>query len=185
MIPKRFRLPFTLATLAVAAVVGCGDDSTMPPVDRPGEVVFDAYYGNEAWGYVLRGNVIDVDGVIWEYDRGADVWQPEVTEGGRYPESSLREKFKGAKRVGRIDADVLPALTELILEAAQGAITRTPVGADFGQRERVAYLFDSETRTYELVMLASTGDWEISNSSEAAQQLDRWLADVLPDAAGP
>jgi hypothetical protein len=94
---------------------------------------------------------------------------------GVYPEADLLDKFRNRVLIGRVDRAVLDERTPLIADAARGTITWWHTRVDAGVKGCVGYIFDLGARTYSAVRLWATGDYELVNSSEAAQDSSEWL----------
>jgi hypothetical protein len=145
-----------------------------------GEIVFDCYHVNFAWGYILKGFYIDRDGRIYNYDRKGDPWLPNSVRKGShsYPGPDLMSKFRNRKSAGEIDPSLLKEKVALIEPASGGKIYREPMLHDAGWFGCVAYLFDERNDIYTAVTLGAWGDFTERNSSQEAQSLLSWLTSL-------
>lgn len=164
---------------------GCGANPKSPPGVHFGQVVFDCYYVNFAWGYTLRGSYVDRDGRILMYDRKGEPWLPESVERGdrTITAQDLLDKFRNTSLVGRVEADVLRAKLALVEPASRGKLTREQRMNDAGGYGCSAYLHDPTQDSYQEIILASDGDWAIHNSTPEARALHQWLTDLLSQAS--
>ena len=142
-----------------------------------GEILFDCYHVNFAWGYTLNGFYIDGDGRIYTYDRKGDPWLPDSVQKGShsYPEPDLMSKFKNRKSAGRIKPSIIKEKIALIRPASQGEISTQHQAYDSGWSGCVAYLFDEHADTYTAIILGAEGDFLERNSSQEAKSLLLWL----------
>ena len=142
-----------------------------------GEILFDCYHVNFAWGYTLKGFYIDGDGKIYTYDRKGDPWLPESVQKGShsYPGPDLMSKFRNPKSAGSIDPSIIKQKIALNRPASRGEIFRQHQAYDAGWFGCVAYLFDKHADTYTAILLGAEGDFLERNSSREAKSLLLWL----------
>lgn len=142
-----------------------------------GEILFDCYHVNFAWGYTLKGFYIDGDGMIYTYDRKGDPWLPDSVQKGShsYPGPDLMSKFRNRKSAGRIDPSIVKQKIALIRPASRGEIFRQHQAYDAGWSGCVAYLFDERADAYTAILLGAEGDFLERNSSQEAKSLLLWL----------
>jgi|APLak6261658528_1056013.scaffolds.fasta_scaffold27234_1 hypothetical protein len=141
-----------------------------------GNIIFDCYYLNFAWGYQLNGFYINKDGEIFQYNReNNDRW---ITKDEKLTEQVLYDKYKNKQLVGKIELHDLENKKRLINKAALGKLSKKHTAYDAGERSCVTYLFNPKTERYTEIMLGSSGDFEQINSSNEAQKLIRWLGQL-------
>ncbi|MBC8144079.1 MAG: hypothetical protein H7X80_00760, partial [bacterium] len=166
---------------ALAMVGACRNAGTVSdtgsdvPVDE--RALVEHEYINHAWGYSHFGVVITADGRVhgYQWDRNDTPTAP--LQGPLVSPKDLASKYAhNRKAIGFVSADTLRMIQELIPKATKGTLTeRQSVGADMGQHEYIAYVFDSKSKQYRKSTLRITGDWESSNTSPDAMR----LADIL------
>lgn len=171
------RLLFRLLILFLSPFCGGVAHANQTPSPVLGEIIFDCYHVNFAWGYRLDGFYIDKNGKIFKYNRNGDPWLPDsVKQGGMvYPESDLYDKYKNKQLIGNVEQQYLQSKIVLIQKAARGKLSRRHTGNDAGASGCVAYLFSPEKKEYREIRLGSSGDYEEINSSSAAHELFKWL----------
>jgi hypothetical protein len=184
MVKYRTKAICTLPIL-ILGLMACGAfpyrGSNPQPVEISlGQVLFDCYYVNFAWGYTLSGYFINQDGMIVRYDRGKDPWLPESIqeEPGVVSTTDLNEKFKNQEQVGTVDPTILAQKIELVYAAAVGIITQEQMAADAGWSGCVLYRYHPELDGYSEIPLGAGGDFLVRNSAPEAQELLRWLQDL-------
>ncbi len=163
------------------------DDSHLliwPEHAVPGVYVFESSYVNFAWGHQHWGVVIESSCGIYSYHYGADdaTWQ---SGGDVYTTEELNRKYgPGRTFVGRVPLDELVAMQALIESASMGPYSEpTSGGADRGQYQQLAFLFDPATATHRRVLLATEGDTNLENLSEEARQLHAWLSTLTGNSS--
>jgi len=149
--------------------------------DRPQvKVLFDCYGINYAWGFYLEGFYIDSDGGVYTYDHSDEAWHGPPD--GKPSQEDLAEKHRGAELVLKIPPKILAQKLPLIAKAAGGEVTRESAARDMGQNVFEGYLWDPEAARHEPVLLRSVGDWNETNTSQAAHELVKWLETVAAQA---
>lgn len=155
---------------------GCEKEYYDAPVDQP--VFFEYRYLNNAWGVADNGWLIDSEGK----QRGFS-----FPEEYRWPDSTGHLSLEDLEyNLGQTDTLLfsfsrkeIEKHTKLIRGAAEGTLSESrAVGADMGSAMFSCYAFDSETGSYEYVLLAVKGDWEQYNQSEEAEKLVDWMKDL-------
>ena len=169
-----------LVALFGLGIAGCGafgPSSPKPIAMNFGQVLFDCYYVNFAWGYTLSGYYVDRDGAIVRYDRGDDPWLPESIQGepNVIPAADLEEKFRKQTPVGEVPSDLLVEKMALGVRAAGGEISQEQVAADAGWSGCVLYQYHTQLDGYSEIPLGAGGDFLIRNNAPEAQELLRWL----------
>lgn len=171
-----------LYTLLIAATIvgACRNASTVSDTgdgSANARVLLEHEYINHAWGYAHFGIVITSDGLVHGYQWERGDAPSTSSEGPLISRAELDEKYAhGDTLVGRISADTLAMIEQLIPKAATGSLSeRLSVGADMGKHEYIAYTVDGRSKMYKKITLRVTGDWEWSNTAREAQQ----LADIL------
>ena len=155
---------------------GCEKEYYDAPVNQP--VFFEYRYINNAWGVADNGWLIDSEG----RQRGFN-----FPEDYRWPDSTGHLTLEDLEyNLGQTDTLLhsfsrkdFEKHTRLIRGAAEGTLNEFRVRcADMGSAMFSCYAFDSETKTYEYVLLAATGNWEQYNQSEEAEKLVGWMKDL-------
>lgn len=152
-------------------------------ISSSGKYVFDYYYINWAWGYVLKGFYIDKDGNIFHYERKKDPWKPKIINEGRFStlkKDELEDKYQNTQQIGKLDLELLKEKIKLIIPASKGEIIREHRAYDAGGKTGNALLYDSNREKYLIVNLGTIGiaDFEKKNTSKEAESLLKWLQDV-------
>ncbi|HEX2869504.1 MAG TPA: hypothetical protein VHO03_20840 [Ignavibacteriales bacterium] len=149
--------------------------------------LFDVYYVNNAWGFVLNGIYIDKSGDVYSYsisqeDHISDDTlrviqnQREVIKEGYL---DLRYSFK-RKFVKNIDPVLVrKKLADLYRIPLKAMSDTLGTGADMGAYIYTGYRFNGQDKTYERVDLKVTGDISYSNTSQTALDLVKWLDSEL------
>lgn len=146
--------------------------------------LFSCGYANFAWRSIAYGHVLDDQGRIWFYDRGA-TWSPQAAGVGLYSESKLRERFRNAVLQARqVTRDQLATMVIKAEHARSGRIERTQTAFDAGGRACEAYIWETSDAYHE-VELGSTGDVEVRNYNPEASQLLQLLRVDLGMGANP
>jgi hypothetical protein len=171
-------LPLVLSLSAAS----CTDPLTPPP--DPGAVLFEVEYANFAWGRSWNGFVVEADGNVYAYDLSATSGWP--SEDDDIPAAELNAKYAHGRRlVTAVPAVEAASRYARVADALAGSIT-APQGvcADAGTLRYSALLHDESTGTYRRLLLHQRGDVARTNTSAAARELYRWLADVTSTDAG-
>lgn len=162
-------------SLLVLLGSGCEKEYYVAPLDQP--VFFEYHYLNYAWGIADNGWLIDSEGK----QRGFS-----FPEEYRWPDSTGHLSLEDLTyNLGQTDTLIhsfsqkeFEKHSRLIRGAADGTLSeRRARGADMGSAMLSCYAFDSETGTYEYILLATRGDWEQFNQSAEAEKLVAWLKD--------
>ncbi|MEW5922815.1 MAG: dockerin type I repeat-containing protein [Candidatus Zixiibacteriota bacterium] len=156
--------------------------STVPQYQK---YIFEIEYLNWAWGYRLKGTVIDNQGYIYNYNYYHDD-TPWDTTGLILTEADLDAKFAhNQELVSTIPMDTLLKYYNMIEAAAQGQIS-PPITRcfDFGLFTIMAYQVDTLTGGYNSVLLFRFGDAAQINFAPQADVLYKWLfEDILGESA--
>jgi len=177
---RGFFISIMLLGLAACRLIPAGD-SGQPPADvKLGQVLFDCYYVNFAWGYTLSGYFINQDGAIFRYDRGDNRWLPESIREDSFVISStdLIAKFSNQEYIGEIDPNLLKEKIALIPAVVGGKITEEQVAADAGWGGCVTYRYHPDLDAYSEIPLGAGGDFLIKNNAPEAEELLIWLQDI-------
>ncbi len=138
---------------------------------------FEYEYTNEAWGYVLKGTVIDANGDIYFYDYAGsnDRFEPADPDYLTYME--LSDKFSHLPQFFRnISSDVVMRMDSLVANSAMGGLSDpVSIGNDMGTYRWNYYFYDANREKYHRILLKEWGDWERENTSPAAQAVLEWL----------
>ena len=186
---RRSALSTAPALLVAGALVGlaapgrtANEARASDPSESIGEIVFECYSINFAWGHRHSGYYVDRHGGVHRYDRSGDLWLPESVQRGDAltPEADLLEKFKTAERYREVSPQLLNEKIRLLGRAAHGRITSEHEMADAGGHGCVGYLYDSEKALYRSIPLGSGGDIRVTNSAPEARKLKEWLEELRP-----
>jgi hypothetical protein len=178
----RPRLLSVVLPLALSLAGASCTEPLAPPA--PGEVLFEVEYVNFAWGRSWHGFVVESDGKVYSYDL-ADTGQWPPAEEDHFPASELEAKYAHQRRlVTAVTPTEAASRYARVGEAAAGSLT-PPQGvcADAGTLRYSALLYDASTGTYRRLLLHQAGDVARTNTSPAARELYRWLADVTAPGA--
>jgi hypothetical protein len=178
----RPRLLSAAVALALSlSAVSCGEPLTFP---EPGTVLFEVESINFAWGRSWHGFVVEADGRIYSYDLGdTDLLPPE---GDDFAAGWLEAKYShGRRQVGAVSAAEAAARYALVGDALRGGITEAlGVCADAGTVRYSALLYEPTLGRYRRLLLHQRGDVAQTNTSAAARELYRWLAEVTSTEVG-
>ncbi len=153
---------------------------TPPDIKNIGEIVFDCYFVNFAWGYKFTGFCVNRSGQVYTYEPDRDYWSnlydvPEILTG-----SEFRRKLINHKSAGEIQPDKLREMIALILPASKGEMVfENQVACDAGCVRFVAYIYDSGNDIYRTVLLHQGGDDNVINTSNEAETLYDWLSELM------
>jgi hypothetical protein len=181
---RTLRLLFFL-TLASTACSDAESPEALPP---DGEIeqafLFDVYYVNGAWGYVLKGTYVDNQGNVVSYDHSFERWAPEDYRRMSFTLGELKEKYIAASdTIAHVDKKTLLDMYSLIGGAARGEISKGErTGFDIGTFAHVCYVYNQDTGRYGEVLLSQTGDYTRRNVSDEAIELVSWLNSLMFDA---
>ena len=182
MIAWALRLLFLLTLTAIACSDSKSPEIVPPKIEIEQLYLFDVYYANGAWGYVLTGTYVDNQGNVVSYDHSFARWIPE----NRYSLTieELSEKYIAPlDTIAHVDEETLYDMYNLIEEASLGELSEgEQTGFDMGLFLYVCYKYDDDTDRYIQVLLSKTGDYTQTNLSDAAIELTDWLNAVLADA---
>jgi hypothetical protein len=164
-------LAFTLSSTS------CKDSSINTDNQSLGKIVFENEYMNYAWGYVRNGNYVAEDGKVYSYDLGKTNIQVKDSSDGYYFEEELLSKYH------HYDTLRLVIPKDTILWAYNLALLVNPntysdtsrTGADMGLYTYSIYLYRSEKKKYQKIILNQEGDWHLRNISESAVELTKWF----------
>ena len=171
-------LPLVLSLSAAS----CTDPLTPPP--DPGAVLFEVEYANFAWGRSWNGFVVEGDGKVYAYDLSAASGWPSDED--VVSAAELGAKYAHGRRlVTAVSAAEAASRYARVADALAGPVT-APQGvcADAGTLRYSALLYDKSTGTYRRLLLHQRGDVARANTSDAARELYRWLADVTSTDTG-
>jgi len=168
---------FGVFVLLVLGCMACEKDVYDAPGDQP--VFFEYHFSNYAWGYQDYGWLVDGDGKIRSYEH------PEgyhlATHGDYLSLEQLEYNLGQADSViGEVSRAVLDKKKNLIPAAAEGEIEDFQrQGADMGLGIFACYKYDPVEDAYQYVMLSTTGDHQRANKAKEAEELVKWLKDLV------
>ncbi len=182
MIARALRLLSLLALTAIACSDSKSPEIVPPKITIEQLYLFDVYFVNAAWGYMLKGTYVDNQGNVVSYDHSFALWIPE----NRYVLTieELNEKYTApSDTIAHVDEETLHDMFNLIEEASHGELSKPETtGFDMGQLLHVCYRYDNGSGRYTEVLLSTKGDITQRNLSDAAIELRDWLNAVLADA---
>jgi len=143
------------------------------------KILFQKSYMNCAWGCQNNGWFIDNEGNVKAYNiNGLGDWK-SVNDGFISAEDLESNYNKAGTPLFTIAKEELNQKIKLIAEAAKGELTKPENRmADAGEMLYCAYQLDAVTGQYKQVLLSKWGDWQQTNLSEAAKELDIWLKGI-------
>lgn len=169
---------YILAILFTISLSGCEDlfntESELPEQ----ELYFQYEYINHAWGYHHSGWLLDSSGNVYCYS---------LPENWNFPDSlgyiTLEEQKFNISQADSvcllIDKNDLANKIEEIENASNGALSDArSVMADAGSWSYYAFIYEEEASRYLRVLLKQKGDWEIDNTSQAAEDLFDWMDSI-------
>ena len=146
-----------------------------------GEIVFDCFNENHAWGHRLTGFFIDRNGMVYRYKQDGTARQPKPIVQGKqsgYEAAEILNKFTDKKMVTQIESVIMQNKIALIDTAASGSVSYVKERvADAGINVCLAYRYAAEKNRYYPIELGSFGITQITtvNDSSAAKTLLQWL----------
>lgn len=142
------------------------------------KILFHYEYVNHAWGYQHRGWMIDSSGDVYCYNLPKN-WH-HCDSLGLIDESFLESNLLQTDSVCfTVDKTELGSMLTLIEKASKGEISEPKQEMfDAGTKVYKAYMLNSATNKYESVVIKQTGDYQIENKSQAAQELYNWLYSI-------
>lgn len=176
-----------MKTIKVLSIILCllfsGCYDLFGPVQSDQKYLFDVYYVNNAWGFVLSGLYIDKRGDVYSYSisPGDHVSPDSVRMLQRHglilKEHDLDLKYSfNRKFIKNIDISLVSQkLAELYRVPLNAYSDTLGTGADMGAFVHSGYLFDDQNKTYGEVELKVTGDFSYHNTSRIASALVSWL----------
>ncbi|HKP75398.1 MAG TPA: hypothetical protein VJT67_07620 [Longimicrobiaceae bacterium] len=174
-LPRPRLLSAVLPLLLSLAAASCAEPLAPPP---PGRFLFEVEYVNFAWGFSYHGFVVDEEGHVYSYDL-ADTRQPPPS-GDEFTAAELEAKYAHRRALaGSVAAAEVQARYARVGDALAGSLTpEQGMCADAGTTRYTALLYDAPTGTYHRLLLHQNGDVARTNTSPAARELFRWLAEV-------
>lgn len=164
--------------IVVAAMAGgCGLIFPRQAELEPGRVLFESFSVDTDWGYRLEGVYIESDGSVWRY-HSEEPWYPNEVRTLVVREDDLLKKYRNAERVGRVEAETLRAMADLIPAASRAHVAGDPLVFERSGSLDVAYIYDWRERCYNQVLLDGRGAWVARNQSREAVTLVEWLRSV-------
>ncbi|NOQ24989.1 MAG: hypothetical protein GQ564_06460 [Bacteroidales bacterium] len=157
----------------------CEEESNSKQYDLSNQkILFQYEYSNHAWGYQHHGWMIDSAGDVHCYNL-PDNWH-NCDSLGLIDESLLESNLLQADSVCfTVDKIKLGSMLLLIEEAAKGEkLDPKQKMYDAGTEVYKAYILNTVTNKYESVILKQTGDYQIENKSQAAEELYNWLYSI-------
>lgn len=179
-----------LCLLALSAIT-CSDSKSPeispPKVEIEQLYLFDVYYQNAAWGYMLSGTYVDNQGNVVSYDHSFERWTPDCYRPPcSFTLEELNEKYIApSDTIAHVEEDTLFDMFSFIEEASYGELSKPErTGFDMGQFSHVCYRYDDVTERYTEILLSTTGDITQTNLSDVAIELRDWINTVLAEAHG-
>lgn len=171
-----------LLSIALPLALSLAGASCTEPLASPehGAVLFEVEYVNFAWGRSWHGFVVESDGKVYAYDLSDTSQWPPAEEEDHVPAPELEAKYAHQRRlVTAVSATEAASRYARVGDALAGTLT-PPQGfcADAGTVRYSALLYDASTQTYRRLLLHQAGDIARTNTSPAARELYRWLAEV-------
>ena len=152
-----------------------GDAADPPPLSAGNPVVFEAFYTNDAWGFVLSGFYVDSKGNVVAYDRDGDRWLPTAETDGHITGRDLLSKYQSPRYLGTVAASTLRDMRSRLAAATHGTLEHgVQRFMDGGDTIYVGYDYSRSTATYRQVVLAALNGGGI-NTSDDARLLAAWL----------
>jgi len=171
--------------LIVFTVIGCNsgsDESTVTDSNEntlQGEYLFAATYDNWAWGEEHKGVFIDVDGNIYQFNDRLEA-ATGLEHGKSYSEQEIKNHFGEVDEyslLAQVDQPELLTMAAKILTASSGSLTEPLFeGADRGTFSLLAFKFEADSKTYQVILLSAVGGTCIHNSSIEANDLAQWIS---------
>lgn len=160
-------------------ITACSDEDNQIIYDKK-QVLFQYQYINYAWVYQRYGFYIDASAKVWSFDK-PQTWNELNSDTKLIEESKLSQNLSKCS-VGSliVDSTQLLKYAKLINSAAKGTLS-TPVSvmADAGIHKYVAYQYNSQSKTYNEILIYQWGDLEIINLSEEAKEIKLWLESLM------
>lgn len=158
----------------------CERDELDPLADQ--DVIFARIFENHAWGNTFEGWIIDNAGYVrgFSLDRNPQLKWIKFSEAGF---NSVDEVFQNFLQTDTTFT-ILPLADlykyyQLIPEASKGILSEaSQQGADMGQFSYYALQYFPEDKKYRWVLLKSSGDFTISNTSKEAVKILSFLKDI-------
>ncbi len=141
-------------------------------------VLFQVEYINYAWGYSHNGIIIDSSGNAMHFNLPKN-WHSSDTA-SYLSVAYLNENLQQCDTVSvTIKKDTMLKYFSMLPEVSEGLLSK-PVNTAFdaGTTTFTGYLYDSSINKYKAVLVKRTGDWSISNSAPASEEIYRWLLDT-------
>lgn len=164
-----------IAILMIANLLSSCNDSIDLKNQR---ALFEVHYVNHAWGYTNNGFLIDSAGYVYTYN----LKQTErVKDSSVISNDEMNYKFSISYKTGlKIPTDTLLFYLNKIHKASLGKLTQSEtMMADAGIRRCYAYTYNDRKKSYHQILLDQWGDIQISNNSDEAVKIARWLQRLL------
>jgi hypothetical protein len=152
--------------------------SICPAIDQ--RILFEMSFANYAWGRVFKGFYIDDAGNVVSYTYTVDI--PDAAPWSTpYTEEQLMERYsQNPEPVCVVPDWELYHHFALISAAAAGPISSPAVACfDAGIAYYVAYIYDSESRLYQPVLLYQMGDIAQKNFAPEAETVFYWMMSLV------
>jgi hypothetical protein len=166
-----------LLFVVIFNLFSCRDSIISSEIQSLGKIVFESEYINYAWGYSHNGKYAGEDGKIYSYDltKSNIPWNDNAD--GYYSEDELNSKYHHFDTLRSvIPNDTIQWCYDLALLVNPNKYSDTAsVGADMGFFTFSIYLYQSEKKKYQKIILNQDGDWHLYNSSKSAIELAQWF----------
>jgi len=167
----------TFGFLLVLTITGCNSDSDESTVK--GKYLFAATYDNWAWGDQYNGVFIDVDGNVYQFNDRLEA-ATGLEHGKSYSEQEIKNHFGKADEyslLAQVEPQELLTMAAKISLASSGNLSEPLMeGADRGAYRFLAFKFEADSKTYQVILLQQLGDSCIHNSSVEANELAQWIS---------
>ncbi len=182
---KTIKLLFGISLLSML-FVNC-DTLKLENANFNQKILFEAGYANYAWSPTHSGFLIDSIGNVYCYNLPSK-WK-DVDSLNQISEQDMDTNLGQTNGICMsINKEELKSKLILLSKAASATTTKPKNEmADAGGAYYLGYTFNTQTKTYNKILLKQTGDWVINNNSKAAEDLTIWLSAIkqqinnLPD----
>lgn len=166
---------YIILTALIVSGRGC-EEMLLADHPLPDQEYFFLYeYINHAWGYQHNGWLMDSTGTV-HYFEVPDKWMVPSTDEAIDIQGIEHYGAQSDSVITVVDKGELAAKVHLIDAAARGKLTEPEnVMADAGSWSYYALRYDPGAKDYERILLKQDGDWEVDNTSEAADEIYKWM----------
>ncbi len=148
------------------------------------QVICEVSHVNAAWGFQHSGIYIDPTGSVGEFRYAAEDSRSVPNRGQPMTQVDLRNKYQpGRRAIGQVCPARMIWLREQLNDVRYAPASKpTHASFDAGMQFTQCWLFESESKPGQHVLLRETGDFESRNLAEAAPALANWIEAVARDA---